>query len=128
MNSLREQLAGKTEDQAAGLLSCYATAPGTPGIRFVIPKRAIAFPYSHYLFSELTEEHLLAIRFATHRVILTGERLDVLHEELAGQRLAWVRLWPKRLREQAGPVWIERVEVVEARSAEAGPRTPTIRP
>jgi len=102
---------------------CFTTAERAPGVKFASDKKTLSFPYSHYLFSELVSDEALAIRFATHRVVVAGQNLEALLDELTSQRLALVRVLPKRQRDQptASGVWIDRIEVTEVGTPEVAP-------
>mgnify|MGYP001572638122 CR=1 FL=1 len=78
-----------------------------------------SFPYSHYLYAQLAPENSLAIRFATHRLVVTGRNLAVVLDELTSQRLDLLRAMPKCMQGLAEKkaVWIERIEVIEVRVA-----------
>lgn len=107
---------------------CFAVTDRAAGVKFVGGKKTVSFPYSHYLFSELVSDDTLAVRFATHRILIVGERLELLLDEFTSQRLALVRVLPKRQRDQApaSGVWVERIEVMEVRSPDAGTRSGSI--
>lgn len=94
---------------------CFAVSGNAAGVKFAGDKKTFSFPYSHYLFSELVSDDTLAIRFATHRVFVFGQKLEFLLDELTSQSLAVVRVLPKRQRDQAlpGGVWIDRIDVKE---------------
>ena len=131
--TLRHQLAekqtaplspvGPTLPRAAAneVARCFTTAEKAPGVKFASDKKTLSFPYSHYLFSELVSDEALAIRFATHRVMVAGQNLETLLDELTSQRLALVRVLPKRQRDQAAAsaVWIDRIEAMEVGATEA---------
>lgn len=127
--TLRQQLAVRNPSGAAQPLpgACFSVADHAPGVKFASERKTSSFPYSHYLFSEFVSCDALVVRFATHRVIITGERLDVLLDELTSQRLTLVRVLPKRQKDLVSGVWVDRIEILEARTAEAS-RTQTRTP
>lgn len=105
--------------------TCFTVVDKPPGVKFTGEEKTVSFPYSHYLFSELVSDDSLAVRFATHRIVIVGERLELLLDELTSQRLSMARVLPKRQRDRSPPgvVWIGRIEIAEVRSTEGGTRS-----
>ena len=102
---------------------CLRTSEGARGVTIDTGDVIASFPYSHYLYALLTSGNSVTIRFATHRVVATGRNLEILLEELTGQRLVLLRALPKRMQELAEPrdVWIERIDITEARATSDKP-------
>lgn len=127
--TLRQQLAVRTISGTAQPPpgACFSVVDHASGVKFSGEKKTASFPYSHYLFSEFISGDALVVRFATHRVMISGERLDVLLDELTSQRLVLVRVLPKPQKDLMSGVWVDRIEIVEARTAEAS-RSPNRSP
>ena len=83
--TLRHQL---TDPSAPGFTetgACFRAVDRASGITFCNARRKIAFPYSHLLYADLVCDDTLAVRFSTHRILIIGENVDRLLEEIAGQ-------------------------------------------
>ncbi len=131
MSNLRNQIATKnappaspaenpdasaSENRAASADSAECFAAGDNALGLIVNNGAalFAFPYTHYLFCQTVDATGLAIRFATHRLLVVGEGLETLVHELAAQRLTTLRVLPKRLLAQRKTAtWIDRIEVTE---------------
>lgn len=105
---------GAAPDEPLRATQCFRASDNAPGLKIASGETISAFPYSHFLYAQLRGENALVIRFATHRVLIMGTRLEVLLDELTAQRLELVHILPKRLSGQVeGGVWVERIEVSE---------------
>jgi hypothetical protein len=98
---------------------CFRTSDRARGVKIDTGQALASFPYSHYLYSHLETEQSLTARFATHRVVVTGQNLEVLLDELNSQRLELLCVLPKRMKAltEKCDVWLDRIEVIEVRVA-----------
>lgn len=99
---------------AADTSECYSSGDNALGVLVYTGDTLFAFPYAHYLFAQTVDKAGVAIRFATHRILVVGEGLEPIVQDLAEQRLTALRVIPKRFALQRKlAVWIERIEVTE---------------
>jgi hypothetical protein len=112
-------LSGARVVETGESVRCFRTSDRARGVKIDTGQALASFPYSHYLYSHLEIEESLTARFATHRVVVTGQNLEVLLDELTSQRLDLLCVLPKRMKGLAekSDVWIERIEVIEVRVA-----------
>ena len=99
-------------------LSCFRTSEHAAGVKLVAAGTTFAFPYSHFLFAELCQPEIFAIRFVTHHVTVSGRNLEILLDEMNSHRLTVVQARPRPKREtgSGNGAWVDRIDVTEAKN------------
>lgn len=106
--------ADSLQSSASDTSECYASGDNALGVLVNTGDTLFAFPYAHYMFAQTVDKSGVAIRFATHKILLVGEGLETIVQDLAEQRLTALRVIPKRFAVQRKTaVWIDRIEVAE---------------
>lgn len=81
---------------------CWSVDPRARGLRVQLsPNHSFVLPFEHFIYSELkagTNEEVLKLVFATHEVVLHGERLRRLETAMQRMELASVSAVPARYR------------------------------
>lgn len=135
-NDLRRQIAGKNSpppsaaeksaaetaatSSADDATECFNSGDNPLGLLVRGGDDLFAFPYAHFLFARTVDKRGVAIRFATHNVLLIGEGLETIVQDLAEHRLTMLRTIPERYQKaRKSAVWIERIEVTELAEEQA---------
>jgi len=100
--------------------ACFNSGDNPLGLLVRTSEDLFAFPYAHFLFARTVDKRGVAIRFATHNILLIGDGLETIVQDLAEHRLTMLRTIPERYHKaQKSAVWIERIEVSEIAEEEA---------
>jgi hypothetical protein len=104
---------------------CWATDPQARGLRVEMASdHSLILPFEHFAYSEYqiaNKSETLKLVFATHEVILRGQRLRRLEAAVQRVELSLVTSVPERFRAliAEGQPFIAEIEVTSAASAPA---------